>query len=77
MDMYGHEDWGSNNMDMRVHFDVACDAVVKHAWLERLESRLQVEESILSEVAEVVADELVFQQVSTRVQDLLSPRQGI
>ena len=77
MAMYGHEDWGSNNMDMRVHFDVACDAVVKETWLKRLESRLQVEESILSEVAEVVGDELVFQKVSTSVQDLFSPRKGI
>ena len=77
MAMYGHEDWGSNNMDMRVHFDVALDAEVKQTWLKRLESRLEADDSILSEVAEVVGDELVFQQVSTRVQDLLSPRQGI
>lgn len=49
-------------MDMRVHFDVACDAEVKHAWLERLESRLESEDSILSEVAEVMKSSWFFRR---------------
>ena len=77
MALYGHEDWGSNNMDIRVHFDPALDEEVKASWQRRLETRLPLEDSILSEIAEVEGDELVFHKVSTTVQDLLSPRQGI
>ena len=40
MALYGHEDWGSNNMDMRVHFDPALDEEVKASWLRRLKARL-------------------------------------
>ena len=53
MALYGHEDWGSNNMDMRVHFDPALDEEVKASWQRRLETRLPLEDSILSEIAEV------------------------
>ena len=74
MALYGHEDWGSNNMDMRVHFDPALDEEVKGSCC--VEFRLLLEDSILSEIAEVEGGELVFHKVTT-VQDLLSPRQGI
>ena len=77
MAMYGHKDWGSNNMDMRVHFDTTVDAEVKKAWLTRLEARLQVEDSMLSEIAEMDGDGLVFRRVATTVDDLLKPRQGV
>ena len=77
MALYGHEDWASNNMDMRVHFDPALDEYVKASWIRRLTARLPLEESILSEVAESVDEELIFQKVQTNVEDLLKPRQGI
>lgn len=77
MALYGHEDWASNNMDMRVHFDPALDEEVKAAWVRRLEARLPLEDSMLSEVAEVEGKELVFRKVPTAVADLLKPRQGI
>ena len=53
MALYDHEDWGSNNMDMRVHFEPDLDEEVKASWIRRLTARLLLEESILSEVAEV------------------------
>ena len=77
MALYGHEDWASNNMDMRVHFDPALDEEVKTSWVRRLEARLPLEDSMLSEVAEVEGKELVFRKVPTTVADLLKPRQGI
>ena len=77
MALYGHEDWGSNNMDMRVHFDPKLDDEVKASWKHRLEDRLPLEDSILSEVAQVEGKELVFHKVPTTLEDLLKPRQGI
>ena len=77
MALYGHEDWASNNMDMRVHFDPALDEEVKTSWVRRLEARLPLEDSMLSEIAEVDGKELVFRKVPTTVADLLKPRQGI
>ncbi len=77
MALYGHEDWASNNMDMRVHFDPALDEEVKASWIRRLKTRLPLEESMLSEVAEIVGEELIFHKVPTSVEDLLKPRQGI
>ncbi len=64
-------------MDMRVHFDPALDEEVKIAWKNRLQERLAVDGNLLSEVAEVIDDSLVFRHVPTTVDDLLSPRQGI
>lgn len=79
MALYGYADWGSNNMDMRVHFDPAVDEFVKAGWIERLRLRLQNPESLLSEVAKVGDNgkDLVFQRLSTTVDDLLKPRQGL
>lgn len=77
MALYGHEDWASNNMDMRVHFDPALDEEVKTSWVRRLEARLPLEDSMLSEIAEVDGKELAFRKVPTTVADLLRPRQGI
>ena len=77
MALYGNEDWASNNMDMRVHFDPALDKEVKASWICRLKARLPLEESMLSEVGEVVGDELVFRKVATSIEALLKPRQGI
>ena len=77
MALYGHEDWASNNMDMRVHFAPALDEEVKTSWVRRLEARLPLEDSMLSEIAEVDGKELVFRKVPTTVADLLKPRQGI
>lgn len=79
MAMYGHEDWQSNNMDMRVVFDPELDSEVKEAWKSRLEVRLLEPDTLLTEVAEVGDDgkELVFVRRETEVIDLLSPRQGL
>ena len=77
MALYGYDDWGSNNMDMRVHFDPAFDEDVKASWIRRLKVRLPTKDSMLSEVAEVVDDELVFHKMPTSVDDLLRPRLGI
>ena len=79
MALYGYEDWASNNMDMRVHFDSSMDESVKASWMHRLETRLKDPDSLLSEVATVGENgkDLVFERVSTTVDDLLQPRQGL
>ena len=79
MALYGYEDWDSNNMDMRVHFEPSCDEAVKAFWIRRLDARLKDPDSLLSEIATVGENgkDIVFQRVSTSVADLLKPRRGL
>lgn len=78
MDVYGKEEWESNNMDMYLLFNADQDDQVKQTWLHRLETLLdQDEDTLLRESASLQEKHVVYQSKETPLKVLLSPRKGI
>ena len=77
MELYGRDEWQSNDMDMYIRFDPAVDQQVKEIWCVRLEQELANLHSLLHETAELGEKGILFHRHVCTLEDLLSPRQGI
>ena len=77
MELYGRDEWESNDMDMYLRFDPEYDEQVKEMWLSRVRNELKNKDSLFHETAELSDKGILFHRHSCTVEDLITPRQGI
>ena len=78
MQLYGREEWQSNDMDMYVRFAKEDAHVIKETWCRRIVEVLKDPHSLLHETAIIQPNKgIVFQKNSCTLEDVLKKRQGI